>query len=812
MAGRFAADFRTAALALLLFLAPGGWAAAQQVVIADILVEGNQRIEANTVRFYLDLEPGDEVTPGEINAALRALQESGLFRDVAIEMQGSSLVVRVTERPFVNSVVFEGNDIIDGESLAAGIRTRARTVYSAATVEADASRIVEFYARSGRLNATVVPKYIERENNRVDVVFEIDEGPTSRVRRIAFVGNRVFSDWTLRRVIASREAAWYRIFVATDLFDAGRLEADKAALGRYYAARGYADFEVLSAVASLTGSGSGFVITFTISEGERYDFGEVSLVSQVPGVEPDSLLDLIDMEPGDVYDASLVVQTAEAMQGQIERSGLPFVEVEVDTEANAEELLVDVGYRILPGQRVYVERIQIDGNVRTLDRVLRREFTFAEGDPFNRTKLASTRRNLRALGFFSTVDLRVVEGSRPDRVVVEVEVEEQSTGSLSFGVGYSSVDKVVGSITLTERNLLGRGQEVVFNYETSDGGDLYRFAFTEPRFLERDLAAGIDVYRIVDKVNSYQRYRLTRTGVSPTVEFPISEETRVGLNYQLESNETTLGTGRSPLIRAMAGKTLSSSAGYRVEWDRRDDPLQPSTGALVTFSQQLAGLGGDTKTLASEVSGTYFRPFDRDATLIGSLNFWGGAISKYGGYELEGADRFLIGGSRLRGFAYGGVGPRDPRTRESLGSKFYTVGSAELLSDVFLPEELGIRAGVFLDVGTAWSLDRTRYDVSMKGTAKALDAAVAGAPRRGGRITCAAGVAEEVEEGEEDTGVESRACQVSVDDKARLRSSTGLQFRWASPVGPMQFVFAREIESEPYDVDESFRFIIGSTF
>ena len=775
---------------------------AQTVELENIVVEGNQRIEAETVQFYLALEPGSAVSPGQINASLRALQDTGLFEDVALELQGATLIVRVRERPFVNNVVFEGNDIVDSEALAAGIRTRSRTVYSPATVEADAARIVDLYGRSGRLAATVVPKYIERDNNRVDIVFEIDEGPISRVRRIAFIGNRIFSDWTLRRVVNSREAAWYRIFASTDLFDAGRLEADKALLGRYYAGRGYADFEVLSAVASLTESGSGFVITFTVSEGERYDFGEVSLVSELPEVDPEALHELIEFETGDIFDAIAAVQTGEAIQGDLERAGQPFVDIDIATTKNEESLTVDVAFRVIPAAQVYVERIQIDGNIRTLDSVLRREFTFAEGDAFNRSKLAATRRNLRSLGFFSSVDLRVEEGTRPDRIVVLVDVEEQSTGSLSFGIGYSSVDKVVGSITLTERNLLGRGQEVAVSYETSDGGDLYRFAFTEPRFQGRDLAVGIDVYRSVDESGGAQSYELTRTGISPTVEFPLSDETRIGLNYQLQSNYTSISTGTSDLIQKDAGRTLSSSAGYRLVWDQRDDPLQPSSGFIMTVSQQVAGLGGDTRSISTEATGNYFTPLDRDGTLIGSLKFWAGAVTKFGGYELERADRFYIGGSRLRGFAFGGVGPRDPLTRETLGGKFYTVASAELLSDVFLPEELGIRAGLFVDVGTIWGLDKTSY--TRPTMAVNLDSLIKTAERRGGSIKCT-----EDYEFEPDKCVEYR---VTADHDAHIRSSAGAQLLWASPVGPMQFVFSTEIQSESYDVDESFRFIIGAPF
>ncbi len=775
-----------------------GGALAQGVTLEDVVVEGNQRIEADTVRYYLALVPGTEVTPGEINAALRNLQETGLFEDVALELQEATLVVRVRERPFVNNVHFEGNEIIDDEALASGIRTRSRTVYSVTTVEADASRIVDTYARSGRLAAQVAAKYVELEDNRVDIVFEIDEGPVSRVRKVAFVGNRMFSDFTLRRVINSREAAWYRIFASTDLFDAGRLETDKALLSRYYAGRGYADFEVLSAVASLTESGTGFVLTFTVSEGPRYDFGETTLVSELPEVDSESLQDLIEFDPGDVFDAQELALTGEAMQATLERAGHPFVDVDVATDKNPEALTVDTTFRIVPAEQVYVERIMIDGNVRTLDSVIRREFTFAEGDAFNRSKLAATRRNLRALGFFRSVDLRVEDGSSPDRVVVQVEVEEQSTGSLSFGIGYSSVDKVVGSLTLTERNLLGRGQEIALSYETSDGGDLYRFAFTEPRYQGRDLAVGVDVYRREEDGGSLQTYDLTRTGVSPTVEFPLSDETRMQVNYLLESQFTDRVVGTSDLIRSKRGKTLKSSAGYRLVWDRRDDPLQPRSGTVLTLRQQLAGLGGDTRTISSEATGNYFTPLDRDATLIGSLKFWGGAVTKMGGYDLEAADRFNVGGSILRGFAYGGVGPRDPLTREAIGGKFYAIGSAELLSDVFLPEELGIRAGLFADVGTLWSLDRTSYTRASL-TKSAYDLV----GTRGGKVSC---------ETEPTDSADGTDCTVTVDDGAEIRASGGAQLLWSSPVGPMRFIFASDIQSENHDVTESFRFIIGAPF
>jgi len=787
-----------------LVLASASEAQAQGVPLEAIEVAGNERIEAETVEFYLGLEIGEPVTPAQISAALQALQEPGLFEEVSADLREGTLIVTVRERPFINQVIFEGNELIDDEILSSGLRSRPRTVYSAVTVEGDTERIVDAYARAGRLSATVEAQFVERENNRVDVIFEIDEGPVSRVRRVAFLGNRVFSDFTLRRVIGTREAAWYRIFASTDLFDSGRLEADKSALERYYAGRGYADFEVLSAVSSLTQDGSGFVITFTLREGVRYDFGDISIASDLDDIDSESLRSSIDFETGDVYDAVLVEQTLEAMQAEVERSGRPFVEFETDTRRNVEDRTIDVTFRVGPADAVYVERIEILGNERTQDAVIRREFTFVEGDAFNPTDVAATRRNLRALQFFSNVEINVEDGSSPDRVVVQVQVQEQPTGSLTFGVGYSSVSNFVGNISLTERNLLGKGQEVTLQYETADTGDLYQFGFVEPRFRGRDLRAGVTAYRSEDTSSGItQTYELVRNGITPSAEFPLNDETQMLVSYQLETQDTTAGTGTSPLIRSEAGSSLSSSVGYVLTWDRRDDPLQPSSGTILTVGQRLAGLGGDTRAVSLDATGNYFTPLNRDGTLIGSLRFWGGAVTKFGGYNLGAPDLNYIGGSRLRGFSYGGVGPRDPDTNESLGGKYYAVGSAELLSDVFLPEELGIRAGLFVDVGSAWGLDRVSYE-RMAVSATDADAAASQLGNgRGGTVSCLPSSS---------TSTSSFNCDITVDDSAAIRSSAGVQLLWNSPIGPMRFVFSTKLLSESHDDVENFRFIIGNVF
>lgn len=745
-------------------------AIAQQLAVDEIVVEGNQRLDADTVRSHMTIEAGTEVSPLEVNASLQALFATGLFEDVSIEPQGRTLVVRVVERPFVSVVSFEGNAATATELLEPIIRTKPRTVFSPAVVEEDARRIVEAYGRSGRLSATVVPQVIEREGNRVDIVFEIDEGLISRIRKVAFLGNRVFPDSTLRDVIESRESAWYRLLTGTDNFDPGRLEIDKQALERYYTGRGYADFKVDSTVASLNESGSGFVLTFTLTEGPRYRIGDVSVASRTPGLSAEALRELVLVNPGEWYDSLLVDNSAEDMLDSIEEQGAFFLDVEPEITRRDDERIVDIVFRVVDTEGVYVERIEIIGNVRTHDSVIRREFSFVEGDALNRTRLAETRRNIRALGFFSQVDVRVEPGSRSDRVMIVVEVEERSTGSLSLGAGYSSTSALVFNISLSENNLLGRGQRLRFDFSDSQSGTTYDIAFVEPYFLERNLEAGFNLYRDTASSGTSALYELSRTGFVPHAEFPLAADTRLRVNYTYEAREREGDiTQFSPLLPSQDGLGVRSSLGYRLLWDRRDDAIQPRSGWVISLEQDLAGIGGDTKYLSAESTGRLFVPLDREETITGILTGRLGAIRSFDDYDLDAVDRFYLGGGRLRGFSFRGVGPRDPETDESLGGTLYAAASAELISSFLFPEELGLQVGFFVDAGTVFDLERTSYTLAT------------GEP-------------------------------VVVDDDAKLRAGTGGALYWFSPIGPIQFVFARAIKKEPEDVTESFRFTIGTPF
>ena len=758
--------------ALAMFALIGNVVLAQEFRIGSITVEGTQRIERATVLSYMTVSENSTASAAEINASLRALNETGLFEDVTIEPVGGNLIVRVVERPFVNVVAFEGNSIVADEILASAIRTRSRTVFSVAVVEADAQRMVDVYGRSGRLNAKVIPQIVKREGNRIDVVFEIDEGPITRVRKIVFLRNDAFSDSTLLDVIETREAAWFRLFVTTDRYDAGRVEADREALIRYYRGNGYADFEIVSLVSSLTEDGSGFVLTFTLDEGVRYTVSSISAVSSVSEVDAAEFEGFLDsVQPGDVYDGIQVERITEAILSEIELAGINFMKVVPEVTLNKEEATVEIVFNIDPAEQRYVERIDIEGNVRTLDSVIRREFTFVEGDALNRARIAETRRNLRGLGYFSSVEIEILSGSSPDRAVVLTRVTEQSTGSLSFGIGYSSSTKLGGSITLVERNLLGRGQSVRLQYTTDDDGDTYRFGLTEPYWENRKLGVSFDVYRS-EQDDDDDEFKLLRQGFKPSVKFALSPETDMTIEYTIESKRTTTTTAASGLItsqRDVEEATLLSSLGYSFVWDQRNDPLEPRSGTLFNIRQEFAGLGGDVRYVSAETSARYFHPLDRDEKIIGTIALRAGAVESFGDYRLEYADRYKTGGTQFRGFEYRGLGPRDTRTDEALGGKFYSVLSMDVLSYSLLPEELRMTVGAFADIGTLFDLDETSYELA------------------NGDI-------------------------FTVEDSVSFRSSVGLELQWNSPIGPMRFIFSRALRSETYDKPENFRFTVGNAF
>ncbi len=732
---------------------------AHAVAISQIDVTGNQRIEADTVRSYMTIRPGEEYDPVIVDKSLKNLFATGLFADVTIRRQGTRLVVSVVENPIINRVAFEGNSAVDDQALTDEVQLKARIVYTRARVQSDVQRIVELYRRSGRFAATVEPKVIQLPQNRVDLVFEINEGPVTGIRKIYFIGNRRFSDDRLRGEIATQETRWWNILASRDNYDPDRMIFDREQLRRFYLSRGYADFRVASAVAELTRDREEFYITFVVDEGELYEFGDVTIETELDQINPQILTDKLETQPGNIYNAKLIDDTIEELTFAAGEFGYAFVDIRPQISRRKDERKIDVVYRIDEGPRVYVEQINIEGNVRTLDKVIRREFRLVEGDAFNTAKINRSRSRIRALNFFEEVEIEQAPGSAPDRTIVNVEVEEKSTGQLSFGVGFSSSESLIGDISISERNLLGRGQFLRLSTQLSGRTQEIDLSFAEPYFLDRQISAGFDIFRIRYDFQDEASFITETTGFTLNAGAPLSEYASLRLRYSLQQ-EILSGAPQfaSPLILAALGEDLSSIIGYRLSYTDLDDTLDPTTGFSTSISQDFAGLGGDVRYLRTEFEYQYFYPF-RDE-VIGNIVLREGYIHGFD-QDVPINDRFFKGGRTFRGFETAGVGPRDAFTDDALGGRLYYIGTAQVTFPIGLPNEFGILGNLFTDFGT---------------------------------------VTRAVESGP------------LVSTSNSLRVSTGIGLFWESPFGPIRLDFAKAIKREDFDKVESFRFDVGTRF
>ncbi len=633
-------------------------AAATGGVITAIQIQGNVRAEPETIRSYLQLKEGQPYDAAAADRSLKALFATGLFSDVVIEMQGSTLVVKVTENPIINRVAFEGNSKIEDDKLRDEVQSKPRQVFTRARVQADVERILTIYRRSGRYNASVEPKVIKLEQGRVDLVFEINEGDVTGVQRISFVGNEHFSDGTLRGKIRTSESAWWRFLSSDDRYDPDRLNLDRELLRKFYLSEGYADFRVVSAVAELAPNRQGFFITFTISEGERYKFGKVDVATRFQGLDIDTLKSYVTMAEGEWYDANEVEKTVSALSDVVGSLGYAFVDVRPNIRRNKDKLTIDVTFDIQEGPRVYVERINISGNTRTLDKVIRREFRLAEGDAFSTAKVRRSQERLRNLGFFEKVDISAAPGSAPDKTNLEVQVVEQSTGDISFGAGYSTTSGVLGDISLKERNLLGKGQELRLGLSIGTLSTLIDLSFTEPYFLDRPMSAGFDVFRTSNDRQSVASYNDSSIGFALRAGWAYTEHTRQNVRYTLrQTNIYNVQPWASWVVQANAGLSTVSEISETVSWDTRDTRLNTTKGLLVRNSVAIAALPGTEQYFRTTADAVYYQTIIEDfvASIGGSV----GLVLPYNNSSLRLNNLFFIGGDTLRGFRVGGIGPRD---------------------------------------------------------------------------------------------------------------------------------------------------------
>lgn len=759
------------------FLTP---AMAQDYAFSDVVVEGNQRVDVATILGFAGIGPGESLSEAALNDAYQRIVQSGLFETVELVPQGGTLVIRVTEYPMLNVVDFEGNKRLKDEELAAVIGSKSRLAYSPAQAEADALALAELYRARGRMAATIDARIIRRDDNRVDLVFEIAEGKVVEIERLSFVGNRSFSDRRLRQVLETKQAGFLRSLIQRDTFVAERLDLDIQLLTDFYRSRGFIDFRVLDATADVSRERDATFVTFTVQEGRAFRIGEVATVSEVEGVDAAEFDAALRLRPGVTWSPQVIDTNIARLENLAIDKGLTFVRVEPRIERNEVEGTLDVTFAIVRGERIFVERIDIEGNTTTMDQVLRRQFRTVEGDPFNPREIRQAAERIRALGYFATAEVEAEPGQGPDQVVVNVNVEEQPTGSVSFGATYGTTNGVGFNIAYSETNFLGRGQVLSLSLQSGTSTKENNLTFVEPALLGRDLEFSFAAdYATSD--NDYAHYDTELARVSPSIEFPLSRNGRLELRYSLSQDgilnvdEVTAddpGTpdvdesnpGSSEILQREEGLLFTSALGYTYSYDSRIAGLDPDTRFLFRFGQDFAGAGGD----ASYVESNLFAMAERrilngDVTLraIGEA----GLISALDGYTTRVSERYT-GRGKIRGFEPNGLGPRDltAGNEDALGGNIFAVARLEADFPLGLPEEYGISGGAFLDYGSVWGLDDT------EGT---------GGP---------------------------------VDDSYHPRAVAGLTLYWATPIGPLRFNFTKALVKEDYDIEQPFEFTVSTKF
>jgi outer membrane protein insertion porin family len=741
--------------------------------IGDIKVEGAQRIEPETVLSYMQLNPGDPFAADRIDKALKNLFATGLFADVTFRREGNTLVVKVVENPIINEIAFEGNDHLETKDLENEIQEKPRTVLTQSRVQTDVQRILNLYRRSGRFGATVDPKIIKLDQNRVNLVFEIKEGERTEIRRISFVGNKNFSDSELRSAILTTETAWYRFLVTTDTYDPDRLQVDRDKLRDFYLSNGYIDFKVISAVAELSPEQDAFYITFTLDEGARYKVGKVDIKTSLRDVDPKVLRALVQVKQGDWYDQIDVDHTVTALNDELGSMGYAFVDVQTRMDRNTKQKTVNLTFDINEGPKVYVQRIDIKGNSRTLDSVIRREFRLVEGDAFNTSKLQRTKQRLTNLGFFSSVDVKTLPGNAPDKTIIEVDVEEQSTGELSFGLGYSTSNGPLGLVKITERNLLGKGQSLSLSTNLSFVQSSIILSFTEPYFMGRPVSAGFDVFDTVTNNtsnsfgNSATPYNVSNIGFSLRAGYNVSEWLTHNIRYSLiQQNVSDVSTDASLAIQQQQGVTLNSLISNELLYDQRDNKNDPSSGYYIRFRNDISTVPGTLGYMGNRLGAGYYTPLTKSHSIVLSVS---GEIGYL--FDMPDAipiiDSYQLGGQTFRGFETSGIGPRDAATGDSLGGKEYGVGTVQVSFPMGLPEEYGVRGHVFTDFGTLTQTDAKEF-----------------------------------------SGTES----LNVQDCACLRASVGFGIIWKSPFGPLAVDFAYPVLKASFDQTQIINFNVGTSF
>lgn len=732
---------------------------AAEIYVSQIEVDGLQRVERETVLSYLNVEQGSSVSQEYLNSSMKRLFETGLFADVNIDARGNGvLAVKVVENPVINKRVFDGNDKVDDTLLESEVQLKSGSIYNIAKVQDDVQRILEVYKRSGRYATVVEPKIIKRDQNRVDLVYEISEGPTAAISKVNFIGNHHYSDDDLQSEIMSKESRWYRLFSSSENYDPEKTNYDKELLRRFYLKRGYADFRVLSAVAELSPDKKSFVVTYVLDEGPRYKLEDVRIQSMIKDVDVAALSGQVQQEKGDWYNADLAERSVYALTEELGKKGFAFVDVTPELEKTSGNKMV-LTFNIAEGQRVFVDRINITGNTRTEDEVIRREFRIDEGDAFNAAKIRASRRNVENLNYFSKVDIQTEPNPNDDsKADINVNVEEKSTGAFNVGVGYSTVNGALFRAGIAENNFQGKGQKLSADVAVSQRTSEYDLSFTEPYFMGRRLSAGIDLFRTEEDYQDEGSYDSESTGGRLRLGWNYTDDFAQYLRYTLKEDKiSNVDRNASIYIKEEEGRYSNSSIGQTMVYDKRDSAINPKEGYYLSFGNDVAGLGGDEKYL--KFDGKAYKYFTLADYYTFKLFINGGYITGYGDENVRLSNRYYLGGSTLRGFEFAGIGARDKFTKDTLGGNWMIYSGAEMSFPIGL-DEVGVRGRTFVDMGILGKPDDINEDY------------------------------------------------VEYSDTPRV--AAGFGFQWQSPMGQIDVDLAFPIVKEDYDETEVFRLNFGS--
>ena len=726
--------------------------------LESIEIRGNERVTDGTVLAYLPAQVSDEITLATLDRFISILFATNLFSDVSISRDGNAVVISVRENPIINRITIEGNDVLTDEKLLEELDIQPRRVYTRDIAINSTKKLLDIYRLSGRFAAEVVPKVIRLENNRVDLIFEVDEGELIKIESIRFIGNEAFSDFALRQVISSRKRRWWAFMSGVDKYDPARLDYDVRLLRQFYLSRGYAEINVERVQGGLLQDRSGFAVTFSITEGPRFKFGDISIESEIENLDLQELVDAVSAERNDWYDSRVIEEGLLNITNELGNLGYAFVNVVPEPTISKDKKYVDVLIRIDTARKNFIERIDFVNNTRTLDSVIRREMEIIEGDPFNRLKIERSLRNIRGLGYFRDVNIETLPGSAADSGNVRIKVEEQPTGDFSVGVGYSSIEKGKVTLGLNEKNFLGTGRSVKLSASVSDTAADYRIGLTEPYFLNRNLSGSFELFNEDVQADTVD---IKRAGFSTSVYFSAADDYYHRVGYDQAKNSTTQKSSEATSLTGEENKSLtSSSVHYTLGRRTLDNRYDPSEGSLFEITEEYSGLGGDVNFLKTRLRSAYYKPFAFRKIVLGIRGEIGYVEGL--GDKISQSARFNLGGRRLRGFDAGGVGPRDIGSGSAVGGNKIYSGSVEIISSLGLSDDLGMRWTIFSDFGSVWETDFP------DGVTKPNDNS--------------------------------------------MRQTLGVGLLWDTAIGPLTFFWADPLSQESHDKTKRFQFNIGTRF